>query len=247
MMEDQSYPPEFLARLQAVTNLRPRRVIDHIMAHGMVTTEDLRDIYGYDHPPRAARDVRDEGIPLETFRVRNSQGRMIAAYRFGDPSLVRSGRSGGRRSFPASFKRDLLELYGNRCKVCNQELANRYLQIDHRVPYEVSGESDERRPEDYMLLCASCNRAKSWSCEHCVNWLEQRSAELCNSCYWGNPESYSHIATVDVRRLDILWSGEETAQYESLRDSARQFNQTVQDYVKAIISRYLDRADESRD
>ena len=58
MMTESEYSPEFLARLRAVTNLRPKRVIDHILEHGFVTTEELRIIYGYDHPPRAARDVR---------------------------------------------------------------------------------------------------------------------------------------------------------------------------------------------
>lgn len=43
----------------------------------------------------------------------------------------------------------------------------RDLQIDHRVPYEVAGESNELKTEDFMLLCGSANRAKSWSCEHC--------------------------------------------------------------------------------
>lgn len=55
-------------------------VIDHIIAHGFITTEDLQK-YGYNHPPRAARDVREAGIPLETFFVESSDGQRIAAYR----------------------------------------------------------------------------------------------------------------------------------------------------------------------
>lgn len=45
-----------------VTAKRPRTVIDHILKHGYVTTEELKEQYGYDHPPRAARDVREQGI-----------------------------------------------------------------------------------------------------------------------------------------------------------------------------------------
>ncbi len=74
-----------MRRLRAVSDLRPKRVIDHILKSGFVTTEELREVYGYNHPPRAARDVRERGIPLETFRIRDSQGRSIGAYRFGDP------------------------------------------------------------------------------------------------------------------------------------------------------------------
>ncbi|HNU03736.1 MAG TPA: HNH endonuclease, partial [Anaerolineae bacterium] len=74
-------PPELIARCRAVTAKRPRTVIDHILTHGHITTEELKELYGYNHPPRAARDVREQGIPLETFRVTGSDGRKIGAYR----------------------------------------------------------------------------------------------------------------------------------------------------------------------
>ena len=78
-------PKDFLAKLKAVTKKRPKTVIDHILKHGFVTTEELKQM-GYEHAPRAARDVREQGIPLETFRVKDSNGRSIAAYRFGNPT-----------------------------------------------------------------------------------------------------------------------------------------------------------------
>jgi hypothetical protein len=53
----------FLTQLKAVTNKRARIVIDHILEHGFITTEELETQYGYKHPPRAARDVRGQGIP----------------------------------------------------------------------------------------------------------------------------------------------------------------------------------------
>ena len=80
----QKLSKQFLAQLNAVTKKRPRTVIQTILKHGFVTTEELKNM-GYEHAPRAARDVREQGIPLETFRVKDSQGRSIAAYRFGDP------------------------------------------------------------------------------------------------------------------------------------------------------------------
>ena len=72
---------EFLARLNSVTAKRPKTVIQYILKHGFITTEDLKNL-GYEHAPRAARDVREQGIPLETFRVKDSTGKSIAAYRF---------------------------------------------------------------------------------------------------------------------------------------------------------------------
>ena len=85
-------PKEFVKLCKKVTAKRARTVIDHILKHGHITTEELKTKYGYDHPPRAARDVREEGIPLVTTRVQGSTGRKIGAYTFGDPSKVRFGR-----------------------------------------------------------------------------------------------------------------------------------------------------------
>ena len=68
-MSKKNYPPEFLELLKSVQAKRPRTVIEHILENGQITTEELKDIYGYNHPPRAIRDVREQGIPIETFRV----------------------------------------------------------------------------------------------------------------------------------------------------------------------------------
>ena len=151
-------PKAFLKRLEAVTAKRPKTVINHILKHGYITTEELRDVYGYNHPPRAARDVREEGIPLETFRVIGSDGRRIGAYRFGKPVKIRSGRLGGRKAWPKDFKKQLVERYGSRSEICSTTYEPRYLQIDHRVPFEVAGDpKGKMKVEEFMLLCGSCN------------------------------------------------------------------------------------------
>ena len=71
----QDLPPEFLKKLRSITAKRAKTVIDHILKHGFITTEDLSTKYGYDHAPRAARDVREQGIPLDTFKVTAANGR----------------------------------------------------------------------------------------------------------------------------------------------------------------------------
>lgn len=170
-MSKQKLPKDFIKQLKAVTKKRPKTVIEHILKHGFITTEELRAKYGYNHPPRAARDVREEGIPLETFRVRDSEGRLIGAYRFADPKKARFDTLAGRKIFPKNFKEEIITLLGSKCSICLEPYEDRYLQVDHRIPYEVLGdvEANNRRAGDYMLLCGSCNRAKSWSCEHCIN------------------------------------------------------------------------------
>jgi len=58
------YPKEFLDLINGVEAKRPRTVIQHILKHGHITSQELKDLYGYNHPPRAVRDVREHGIPL---------------------------------------------------------------------------------------------------------------------------------------------------------------------------------------
>lgn len=79
---------KILNRLNAITDKRPSTVIQHIIKHGYITTEELASKYGYEHAPRAARDVRERGVNLVTYRVKSSDGRSIAAYKFGDPVFV---------------------------------------------------------------------------------------------------------------------------------------------------------------
>ena len=80
-------PLEFIKRLNSITAKRPATIIK-LLADGYITSEEIKDIYGYNHPPRAIRDVREQGIPIVTYRVKDNSGRSIAAYKFGDPSLM---------------------------------------------------------------------------------------------------------------------------------------------------------------
>jgi hypothetical protein len=230
------YPQEFITLLKSVESKRAKTVIDHILEHGQITTEELKDNYGYNHPPRAIRDVREQGIPIEMFRVTGSDGRKIAAYKFGDPSAVRSTQLSGRTAFSSKLKDALIERYGERCNIYLEPFPVRELQIDHRVPFEIAGDSGELSEslDEYMLLCASANRAKSWSCEHCQNWKD-KEITVCKACYWAYPESYKHIAMRDIRRIDLLWSGDEVADYEILIDEAAKAQEEAPEYVKNVL------------
>lgn len=233
-------PKAFLDQLASVTAKRPKTVIDHILQHGQITTEELQNIYGYEHPPRAARDVREQGIPLETFKVTNSQGRKIAAYRFADPSQIRGGVLAGRKVISKEFKERIAEIDGERCGICLTKMELRYLQVDHRIPFEVAGEGDgDRNLQDYMLICGSCNRAKSWSCEHCPNWTENHNQDVCKGCYWASPEKYTQIATLEMRRLDVTWEQSEIGEYDGLSEAAGKMGMVVGDYVKLLIKNRL--------
>lgn len=234
-------PKEFIYLCHSVTAKRPKTVIDHILKHGSITTEELKEKYGYNHPPRAARDVREHGIPLETFRVAGSDGRQIAAYRFGDVSNQRFKKLSGRTGLSKKIKDALVEKYGCKCFIYLEEVEERELQIDHRIPYEVGGDGEgaELNPEDFMLLSGSANRAKSWSCEHCENWNSIKDRTICLTCYWAYPENYSHIATRQIRRLDLVWQGKEIDIYEKLKAEAHSLEKEIPSFVKEILEKEI--------
>ena len=235
-MSKPKLPLDFVKLCQSIKAKRPRTVIDHILKHGFITTQELKD-----HPPRAVRDVKEHGIPIEMFRVVGSDGRKIAAYRFGDPTKSRFGLQTGRTAFGQEIRRKLVALHGPRCAIYLESFRERELQIDHRIPFEVLGDArgSLQKPDDYMLLCGSANRAKSWSCEHCVNWLELKKPEICRACYWAYPDEYTHIAMRQIRRADIVWTESEVETYEKLKRKTAQLQKNIPGYVKEIIAQHV--------
>lgn len=109
------------------------------------------------------------------------------------------------------------------------------------MPYEVLGDflDTYKDAEEYMLLCGSCNRAKSWSCENCKNGQIEKNPEICKTCYWANPIVYTHIALRLIRRLDVVWNEGEVRVYEKLKKEARTSDVSMPEYVKKILSRVL--------
>jgi len=218
---------------------RAKVLIEYIIEHGSINTDQLARL-GYKHPPRVAGDVRDSGIPLIKRTIKTKGNRRIREYIFGDLSQIRAGMD-GRRVLPKRLKIALIDRDGSRCSVCGAELESRYLQIDHRVPYRIAGDAEgELRLSDYMLLCGPCNRAKSWSCEHCQNLLEMRDAAICRNCYWASPSRYKHIAMTETRRLDVVWQGSETNIYDQLKSASDAKGSMMPDFVKSALRRIIE-------
>jgi len=224
----------FLKLCRSVKAKRARLVIDHILTHGIVTNDELKSLYDYDHPPSAPRDVRDKGIPLITHYVRHPKTkRRMGVYTFDDVTKVKAGRLGGRKAFSKQFKKDLIAIYGERDTITREPVAARYLQIDHRVPYQVAGDdAGPLDPADFMLLDASSNRAKSWSCEHCENFRTRRDPDTCRTCLWGSPEAYSHIAQTPSRRVELVWTGDDVAAFDRVRQAAQAAGVEIATYIK---------------
>lgn len=202
-------------------NKRAIAVLKALLDKGSITTDELNEM-GYNHPPRAVGDVRDAGIPIVTGSATSEKtGRRMAVYSFGDPEMIQQGRVGGRSAFPKTFKPALIKRYGSIDCITGATLDPKVLQIDHRIPYRIAGDAglEDHDVEEYMLLDASSQRAKSWACEHCRN-MDIRDEAICRTCYWAFPEAYEHIAMEPYRRVDLTWQGSDVEVHDRLRDMA---------------------------
>lgn len=173
------------------------------------------------------------------FRIQGGDGRSIAAYKFADLSKIEQFKLGGRQVFSKQIRKSLYEMQDGRCGICYQHYEERYLQVDHPVPYEVAGDSacaDESNLSAFLLICASCQRSKSWTCEHCANWQGKKNVDLCRSCYWASPQSYAHIALEAIRREVLIWKGVDVKQYERIAKEARKAKLPVAEYIRLKVS-----------
>lgn len=224
-------PEEFLKRIEAVTNKRARIVLDQIAKSGRITTEELK-LLGYEHPPRARMDALDLGFPIVTTMVKNSAGKSIAAYSFDLTKALGDKSRMGRVALPKRAREGVLEAAGRKCQLCG---GTHDLQVDHRVPYQVAGESLKSEKNPYMVLDGTCNRRKSWVCEHCTNFLDLKEVDVCLSCYWAYPEEHTHAAMEPIRRVDVVFQGEQTKGFDKFREVSRAKGKTVDVALKDLI------------
>ena len=234
-------PEDFREVLESVTNKRARFLIDTILQKGFCSTEDLKNV-GYEHAPRAARDVREMGIPLDTFKIKDSMGKSIAAYKFGNWEEMKKtnqlAKTFGRTQLTEKIKNALIDKYGAKCNLYGEEYPARLLQPDHRVPYEIGGDPENMMDlECFMLLSPSANRDKSWACEHCINWSE-KNIEMCKLCYFAYPENYEHIAGKKEKRLNIIFSDDDIELYKNVVRQAELHNRSYGEQAKRMLAYY---------
>lgn len=234
-------PEDFRERLDSVTNKRARFVIDTILKKGFCSTEDLKN-GGYEHAPRAARDVKELGIPLDSYKIKDSTGKRISAYKFGNWEAAKEqnplAKTLGRTQISEKIKSALIEKYGAKCHLYGEQYPKKMLQPDHRIPYEIGGNPTDMLDTDYfMLLSPSANREKSWTCEHCMNWTK-KEISVCKTCYYAYPEKYQHIAGRKERKLDIVFKNDEIELYEKIVKQAELHNISYQRELKRIIEYY---------
>lgn len=223
---------EFIAKNPGA---RASKVLEAALDHGGITTEEILAL-GYKHAPRARQDCVDFGFPMETVFVRDSDGKRIAKYTLLTESEIRAILN-GRAIIPKAFKNKLVKEYGSFDRITGLEVDARALQVDHRIPFQVSGD-DGLWAEDlkaFMLLTGSSQRKKSFSCERCPNFLKLRDASICRTCYWAFPEEYDHIAMRKVRQVELVWQDADADAFDRIKAKLSAKGQTVEDAVKAYL------------
>jgi len=70
-----------------------------------------------------------------------------------------------------------------------------------------------------------------------VNWLEKKDPAICATCYWASPDDYNHVAMRQMRRLDVVWEGQEVAEFDVMADTAKEQEVALPDFVKRALRR----------
>lgn len=236
-------PTEILELIDTMKGKRSLIVVNHIKENGYVTNEQLLNLYNYTHGPRAVKDARDRGIPIKTVRLKlDSNPKKVACYVFDDISKISNNKLSGRKPLDKKMKDELALKNGKKCLICNENYELRYLQTDHRIPYDVIGENSSYSYEidKYMLLCGSCNRAKSWSCENCKNFLDTKDESICKTCYWCSPLDYQHIAMTYEKRVPLVFSNDEIQLYEKIHKLSQQQQEVTQKTIIDLLKKSID-------
>ncbi len=107
--------------------------------------------------------------------------------------------------------------------------------MKNKIPHIVQYQGPKRK-DAYMLLSPSANRAKSWACEHCENWI-RKDISFCIGCFWCRPEKYNHIAGNKERRIVLTFTGNEIEDYNILIKQIGEAD--AEQYIKNLIKSNL--------
>lgn len=227
-----------------VTKKRAKLVLETILARGFITTEQIREEIKQKHPPRAAQDVKDLGIPLRNYEFSMPDGTRNSYYTFDLDLPLDERRIGGRSALTKKLRAEMLAHYGRIHAFTGEPLPDSLLQVDHRVPFAVAGEVDALRVADFMFLDPTYQRRKSTACEGCSNF-KKKELTVCQSCFWAYPNKYTHVAGDDLRRIDVTWQGHEVQIYNALVKAAAEKEQSPQSYLKDVCSKEVARLEQT--
>lgn len=227
--------------------LRGKKAVDALNEKGEVTKFDLIDKgVAASQTARAIRDLKDHGIPIVTkgrINTNRSKNPMVL-YCYGKVADINSSWGIGRDNRNYRIKDELMEKYGNHCAFCGRRFNPSELQVDHRLPLKYFGDHSysEDSLEDYLLVCARCNRLKNTAVDQCAKTCYKTGDwEVIKSCYWYNPFNYSHICMRPIRRQVLDFEGNEVNLYNDLMQIAKDKEVNASKVMMQAMKEYADK------
>src|SRR5699024_710289 len=100
-----------------------------------------------------------------------------------------------------NLKEKIAEENGYCCEIDQTSFELRYLQIDHRMPYEVSGDPEELI---WKIICHFVLHTTElgYVVVNIPIIGSIKDPNICKTCYWASPSNYSHIAMEGVKRVE---------------------------------------------
>lgn len=121
---------------------RAREALEIMIQEGSVTTVDLKNRFGFNHPPRAMGDLKDAGVPFTKTMVKvEGESRRVARYELLDDINVAKANK-PRKVIPKKVKTELIAKYGKQCQICGGTFSSQALQVDHRIPFRINGDPE---------------------------------------------------------------------------------------------------------
>lgn len=68
-----------------------------------------------------------------------------------------------------------------------------------------------------------------------MNWSKYQRPEVCGECYWGSPLVHIHIAMEPIRRLDLVWQGAETADFDLVKALQEESGSDIRKALKSAL------------
>ena len=226
-------PESFIKKAKAVTAKRAKTVIDHILKHGHITTEELKNLYGYNHPPRAVRDVREQGIPLETFRMHGQRQPKPRGLPLRRPFQDSAGTLAGRKCFCKEFRERHWSNVTAASVACVLTTPSPCMQstIGAHMKWVAGGGVRHRgfNLDGGLMRQVLVLRA-----------LQQLDGETgpegsYDVLFGASPASYRHIAMRPVRRLELVWTEQEVAGFDKLSKAAQKRGMPLPDFIKTLL------------
>lgn len=189
----------------------------------------------YDHSPRVFGDLKDFGVPILAENMLGQNGERSHHYRLGSKEDIVRRPLKGRSTLRKKIKRELLAKFGCKDSLTEIEFPETSLQIDHRIPFRVSGDDPANlMVERFMLLSASSQRAKAMACKRCRN-MENAIQETCKTCYWASPEDYTHVEGTEAKVTTVIWHGDDKDLFSLLKQQATLNNKDLAEEIKATL------------